>query len=176
MPILTGKLVRGTGSALVTTIRFWRPVPGDDGAGGVVSQDVFLVTTAEDGTFTTSITPGAWILTWPKGVGGHPVTRVNIGILASDTTVTLVDALERETQDVGIPTTRFTDIAAMLAADSASWTEARTMNSFGTDRIRSGWICLLKTDPSAAGFADNGDSVLETDDGLAYALREWVSA
>lgn len=177
MAILTGKLVRGTGAALVTSIRFWRPDAGEDGDGGVACAESFLVATGEDGTFTTSILPGPWVLTWPKGVGGSPVTRVDLIILETDTTVTLLDAMARTYHPDHSSTVRqFATIAAMLAAAPTEWAEGRTMNSFGTDGIRSGWMCVLKTSAMAAGLVGNGDSILVTDDGAAFVVRQWVAA
>lgn len=177
MPILTGKLVRGTGAALVTSIRFWRPGPGTDGEDGVSCADAFLVSTGEDGTFTTPITSGTWLMTWPKRPGGTPITRIAIIINETDTDVSLLDAMARVyLPDYSSTIRTFQTIAEMLAADPLKWAEGRTMNSYGTDGIRSGWMRVLKTAPSAAGLVGNGDSILVTDDGAAFVVRQWVAA
>ena len=69
----------------------------------------------------------------------------------------------------------FSTISAMLAAPASSWTFARTLNSYGTDGIRSGWDRILKTNPAATGLVANSDSILETTDGLAFAIRSFIA-
>lgn len=71
--------------------------------------------------------------------------------------------------------TWFPNIAAMLAAPASSWTSARTLNSYGTDGIRSGWDRLLKSNPAATGLVAGTDSILETTDGLAFAIRSFIA-
>jgi len=71
--------------------------------------------------------------------------------------------------------TWFSNIAAMLAAPASGWTMGRTLNSYGTDGIRSSWDRLLKSNPAASGLTANGDSILESDDTTAFILRSGVS-
>lgn len=67
------------------------------------------------------------------------------------------------------------NIPAMLLVSSPTWTFMGTMNSYGSDGIESGWVRLLKSDPVAATLVSNGDSILETDDGLSFAIRTWTN-
>lgn len=71
--------------------------------------------------------------------------------------------------------TWFSTIADMLAAPGSSWTIGRTLNSYGTDGIRSSWDRLLKTHTAATGMSVNGDSILESNDGTAFVLRSGIS-
>lgn len=66
----------------------------------------------------------------------------------------------------------FTSISAMLAAPSSSWSAAKTLHSYGTDGVRSAWSRLLKSDPVASGVVAREDDILETTDGLAFAIRD----
>jgi hypothetical protein len=174
MPTVTGTLKRGNGTALETTLIFWRPASGISGT-AVISADRVSATTNASGVFSSTLESGAWVVTWPKGVGGNPITRLNIAVPVEAGTYNLVDLIDQDTSAEAAGVRWFGTIAAMLASPAAEWAEGRTLNSYGTDGIRSGWDRLMKTATAAEDLADNGDDILETDDGLAFCVRAWIA-
>lgn len=63
-----------------------------------------------------------------------------------------------------------TDITEMLGLPSGSWFRARVFNTYGAP-VLSYWDKVLKSSAGGALLVANGDSILETDDGLAFAVR-----
>jgi len=62
------------------------------------------------------------------------------------------------------------NVAELLSLPSDSWFRARIFNTYDSP-VLTYWDKVLKSSPSAASITANGDSILETDDGLAYAVR-----
>jgi hypothetical protein len=176
MTTVTGTLKRGSGAVLADTpMRFERIAEGHDGAASVFGRDVLTVETEDDGTFEVELAGGTYVVTWPRGVGGAPVSRVTIGVPDDGGTVTLASLIGVVYAGTVAGELRFLTIAAMLAADSRTWSECRTLNSYGADGVVSGWDRVLKTSTEGTALTANGDSILETDDERSYARRTWIA-
>ena len=65
------------------------------------------------------------------------------------------------------------DIPEMLADPHTTWEVGRTLNMYGTDGLVSGWDLVLKVTDEGQLLTANGDTVLETDDGLAYVVQNF---
>ncbi len=137
--------------------------------GGLTGDDHAPVTvTVTAGALSTSLRGPSY---YQVEVGKN---RPYLILLPGSGTVTL-DEIRVGGSEAQIGSFWYANIAALLAESSGDWTQAGTINSYGSDGIISGWQLILKTDPAASSLSDNGDSVLETDDGDAYAVRTWIS-
>lgn len=175
MATLTGNLLNGNGTGLVgTAVTFTRiGKPGASGA-SVLSTDTVSATTTTGGALSVTLTAGTWQMRWYTDEG--LASDLILGIPAGSSSYTVGDvAVDTDEPPVQATTVWYDDISGMLAADARTWITGRTLNSYGTDGVRTGWDCVLKTTPAAAGMADNGDSILETDDELGFAVRTWVA-
>lgn len=172
MPTLSGTLKNASGAGLATSISFLRIGAPGISVATAFSRDIVTATSASDGTFTATLTGGTWRMRWYTA-------------LANELTLAMPSVGgPYEFDDVVVdpgdpfPDTHvrwFQDIAEMLATDATEWMQGRTLNAFGTDKIRAGWDRVLLTDAAAAGLTVNTDDVLLTEDGLAYCVRTWLS-
>lgn len=176
MPQLTGTLLDGGGNGLSTLITF--DTIGDPlsvSGGAVRPKARVTATSSTSGTFTATLAGGAWRMRWQSGA---LISEVVLTMPPSGGPYTLANLMFYQAAPVSTPQQAvwFADIAEMLATPTTEWREGRTRNSYGTDGVVSGWNLLLKTDAAAAGLSDNGDSILETDDTLGFALRTWIAS
>lgn len=174
MPTITGKVLDGAGAGIVSLALEFGTVDGPRslGATGVRSRGRVTAVTTTGGAFSVSLSGGPWRMRWYRT---DLVNEIQLAVPTSGGPYALDDVID-DTEVLASSTFQwFDDIAALLDADSAAWTQAGTTNSYGTDGIISGWTRILKSDAAASGLSDNGDSVLETDDGLAYAVRSWIA-
>ncbi len=175
MPTVTGQIHDASDNPLAVAIVATRVGQAGRISDTVVSRGVVQDDSDINGDFSLTIGGGTWRLEWyadglrsevllgvPSGGGPYSIDDVAIDpAMTAGETATAILAW-------------FSNVTQMLAADSSSWTIGRTLNTTGSDGVRSAWVKLAKTNPEAAGIAANGDSVLETTDGLAFSLREAV--
>jgi hypothetical protein len=140
-----------------------------------LSVDTVTATSNGSGQITKVLTGGTWQMRWYTDEG--LASTLTLGVPSSGGPYDIDDlAVDPATTIPVSGVVWFTTLAGLLAAGAATWQTARTLNSFGSDGIRAGWDRVLLTDGAAAGLADNDDSVLLTDDGLAYAVRTFIAA
>lgn len=171
MPTITGTILDGGGAALAShSISFTRL----DGAGwsgsSVLSVDTVTTTTNGSGVFSRALTGGTWQMRWYTNEG--LASDLTLGIPATGGPYDLEDVVvDPQVAHATAGIVWFADLDALLDASANTWRQARTLNVFPGDGIISGWDRVLKTDAAAASLDDNGDSIRETTDGLAYAVR-----
>lgn len=177
MPTITGTLNDASGNALETNLVFIRLGQAGRVADTAVSRGVAQATSNINGDFSVALGGGTWRMEWY--VDGLR-SEILLGIPSSGGPFSIDDVAVDPAMTTGETATAvlawFSTVAQMLAADSSTWTIGRSLNTSGTDGVRSAWARLLKTSPQASGVSANGDSVLETSDGLAFAMREAVYA
>lgn len=167
MATFTDTLLDGSGAVVSTLLTLTLDEDPVAGSTGVTSRSIIKTLSNDSGVFTTPIRAGRWVARWRVG---SQVNAVRITIPSNSGTYTFQTATDSEPiPDMIVQF--FTDIAELLAADSNTWLIGVTLNSYGTDGIRSDWKRLLKINPEAGAVSDNGDSILETDDALAYAVK-----
>lgn len=67
----------------------------------------------------------------------------------------------------------FNDIPEMQADPHTTWEVGRTLNMYGLDGLVSGWDLVMKDTEAGALLVWNGDTVLETDDHLAWLVQNF---
>jgi hypothetical protein len=174
MPTITGYILDGAGTGITSLALEFGTIgqASNLGASGVRSRGRVTAATTTGGAFSVVLAGGSWRMRWYRT---NLINEIILSVPASGGPYTLSEVIDDEVVSPGSAFTWWTSIAALLAEDAADWTNAGTTNSYGSDGIISGWARILKTDPASTGLSDNGDSVLETDDGLAYAVRTWIS-
>ena len=175
MPIVTGIILDGGGEAIASAKLSFTRVgsPGIDGA-NLQSTDTVGDTTGEDGTFSRALTGGTWRMRWYTDSGLS--SELILGVPNSGGPYAVEEvAVDPQAAPTSSGVTWFSTISEMLSVPAQSWKQARTLNSVDSDSVISGWDRLLKTDPEAASMDANRDSILETDDGLAFAVRSFVA-
>lgn len=173
MPILTGTIKDGSEAALAAVLNFVRiGVPGIDTA-TAYSRDIVSATCNASGVFSATLAGGTWRMRWYESNLSNDLV---LAMPSSGGPYNFDDVVV----DPGDPFPDnhirwFNDIQDMLTADSTEWIQGRTLNSYGSDRVRAGWDRILLTDDAATGLVDNGDDVLATQDGFALCVRTWIS-
>lgn len=188
MGTLIGTLKRGAEplQTLVTIISLEGPLPR---TGYVQSKADLRTSTSTAGSFSIAVDPGNYRIEWKAGqvlnVGyfampddedTHDLQDLITSSPAAALDPDVEDALAAATAAAVLGRPKFYDtIEDLLAAAGTVWIQAVTLNSYASDGIVSTWTRILASDPAATGLADNGDTVRETDDGLAFAIRTSVA-
>lgn len=175
MPTVTATLKTGSGLPIAATVRFWMPDgPGQNLSGHLVSSGVITTDTdPETGDLSVTLEPGRWVMTWPNGAS---MNRLTVAVPVTPGTYEIAELVEGS-PIISSPVTKWYDtIEIMLASDSRLYANATTRNSYDTDGIISGWSRVLKSSDEATGLTDNGDQVLESHDGYAFWVRNWISS
>lgn len=175
MPTVTATLLSGNGTPLGVTVRFWLSNgAGLNADGAIVSQGVITADTdPETGELEVVLEPGAWIMNWPNGAA---MNRLVVEVPLADGEYDL-DDLVTGSPIISSPRVKwYEDIAEMLASDSRLYATAQTRNSYDADGIISGWSRILKTAPESAGLVAGTDNVLESTDGHAFWVRNWIAS
>jgi len=139
---------------------------------GVYSGSKETVTTGSDGAFSITLATGTYDVNWR--VQGQ-WNRLQITVPVGDGTFAFDDlADDGGTVYPDLKVQWFSTVDDMLVEPSDIWTNGRVRNTYGTNAI-SGWELVPKGSDPAEGLADNGDSIRETTDGLAFAIRVWTA-
>lgn len=171
MATVTGTIKVAAGKV---TLRWWgMKGPRVNTAGEIDSNVVRMVETDNAGAFSVVIPGGEWIVTWPNG---SQISRLDVTVPDGAGTYPITSLLPATPTFPDPAMKWFTNIQDMVSADSRYWTDGRTRNSYGNDGIISGWDLILKSSSQAAGLVANGDSVLETQDGLAFCVRKFIAS
>lgn len=173
MPTVTGTIIQADTTALALAEVAVAPArhPAWLSDDRMVSSRVVRTLTGSDGTYSITLAPGWYRVTFDaRDAFDISVPDVAGPLVMADLVVT-----------GGIPTLSatlrwFSDIQDMVTADARTWIEGRTRNSYGSDGVISGWDRILLTDPIAAGIAANSDSRLLTQDGLALCVRKFIAS
>lgn len=175
MPTLNGTLVDAGGAALASTsISFTRLAGAGVSGAAALSVDTATATTDEAGDFTRVLTGGTWQMRWYTNEGLS--STLHLGMPSTGGPYELEDiAIDPSDPIPSSTAVWYSTVEQLLAAVSTTWVQARTFNTVAGDGVRAGWDRVLKSSSEAASIAANGDSILETDDGLAYAVRSWIS-
>lgn len=139
---------------------------------GVLSGSREVVTTDSAGAFSLVLATGTYDVNWR--VQGF-WNRLSITVPTGDGSYSFEDlADDGGTVYPELKVTWFSTVEAMLAEPADEWSNGRVRDTYSTGKI-SGWELVPKDSTPATGLSDNEDSIRETEDGLAYAVRAWVA-
>lgn len=173
MPVLTGTIRNGAGAGFAAELTFARIGEVGLSGGDAYGADTLSATAASNGTFTITLSGGTWRMRWYRA---SRASELVLGMPSTGGPYDLEDvAIDAADPYPDTSVQWFNDIQDMLTADSTAWSQGRTLNSYGTDGIRSGWDRVLLSDPAAASLTANSDSILATQDGFALCVRTFIS-
>lgn len=153
-------------------ITFTRTSAAVAGSTGVLSGSREVVTTDSAGAFSLVLATGTYDVNWR--IQGF-WNRLQITVPTGDGTFSFEDlADDGGTVYPDLKVQWFNTVDTMLVESSDNWTNGRVRDTYGTGTI-SGWELIPKGSTPATGLAENGDSIRETVDGLAFAVRAWTA-
>lgn len=174
MPTVTGTLLDGAGSGL-NAVAITFDTVGDPlalTAAQVRSRTRVSATTESDGDFTVSLAGGAWRARWFVGA---LLSEVIITVPVAGGPYSFGNLMFYRAPETAQADTWFDTVDAMVQTASSGWTRGMVRDTYGTGRI-TGWMLILKSSPEATGITAGDDSVLETSDGLGFAVRTWSAS
>lgn len=136
-----------------------------------ISGRPFRITTNGVGDYSTNLRPGVYKVRIPS----CPEVSITVPSSGTHTIGSIITAgsfvMPGSGATSSVTVTWFNDIPQMLEAAASNWTTGLTLNSYGADGIITSWTVLLKSDTAATGVVANGDSILESTDGLAFIIK-----
>jgi hypothetical protein len=135
------------------------------GVGGVLSKSRIGVSTAVDGTFSTTLSAGRYLLEFRVGRELNWLTFTVPSGSATYTIAEVADDAESAIPLYGAAYTEFETFALLKASAGDTWQMALARNWETDDDIKSFWVRTNQT-----GLTGNDENIVELSSG-AFALR-----